>query len=327
MVLAVESNVSKAVTRMGTAVDSNSAKDARILVVDDDQEMMAYISGILASAGFHVVCAHNGAVALELLRKTQPPDMVISDLRMPRVDGLSLLSALRGAPETAYVPFIVVSGFDDSKVRGLEEGANDYVTKPFDSAELVARVRSHLRQARVSAKWRAETWVDPLTGLLNRRGFIEHAERELHRAVRHQTSLSLVFTDVDGFKQLNDWFGHSFGDQVLRDVAGVLDHSLRGCDLAGRWGGDEFVLLLPGSGRLSARRVALRIERQVDRLVDVDGFGLSSGIACLFEDVPAEGEGVIEALISFADRQMYRSKRERHQRFAVGTDPGIRSSR
>ena len=300
--------------------------EARILVVDDDGEMRSYMSDILARSGFQVSCAKNGAIALDHLRCTSQPDLIICDLHMPQVDGFTLLSAIRRSADIAHTPVIFVSGFADLKIPGLDRGANDYITKPFDGNELIARVRCHLRVSRVSRKWREATCVDPLTGLLNRRGFSEHTSREINRAIRHQTSLAVVFLDVDRFKELNDTFGHSYGDEILSQIADVLDHNLRGSDLAARWGGDEFVLVLPGSGRSSAIRVTYRIQQAVRQLVDLEGFGVSAGIACLFDDVAANEPDLTALLVRAADAAMYRCKANRPNRrglMAVGTQPGI----
>jgi diguanylate cyclase (GGDEF)-like protein len=304
----------------------DDAVEARILVVDDDRDMRRHLSDVLARSGYQVSCAKNGAIALEHLRLATHPDLVICDLHMPRVDGFTLLAAIRCSPDIAHTPVIFVSGFDEFKIPGLDRGANDYITKPFDSSELIARIRCHLRISRLSRKWREATCVDPLTGLLNRRGFAEHTSREINRAIRHQTSLSVVFLDVDRFKDLNDTFGHSYGDEILTQIADVLDRNLRGSDLAARWGGDEFVLVLPGSGRSSAVRVTYRIQQAVRQLADLDGFGVSAGIACLFEDVAATEADITALLVHAADAAMYRCKANRPNRrslMAVGTQPGV----
>lgn len=302
---------------------------ASVLVVDDDPEILTYIADLLTNAGHQVICAKNGAIALDLLRRAAPPDLIIADLRMPRVDGMKLLRELRHSPNTAHIPVIILSGDHDRTVDALDLGANDYMTKPIEGAELVARANSHLRVARAAEKWRQGSFIDPLTGLLNRRGFTTYAVREVERAIRQQTSLAIVFLDIDRFKQVNDLFGHTFGDQVLCYVAEALDQNLRGCDLAARWGGDEFVLLLPCAGRSSAKRVAHRIQDRT-RLLITSGippdFGVSVGIACLFEDVPSSAENIVQALIKTADAAMYRTKsaRRRPNRFADGSRTAVK---
>lgn len=298
----------------------------RILVVDDDETVRRFFSRVLVTEGYTVSLAPDGVVGMHLVRNASTrPDLILLDLDLPNADGFEVLAELRAAAETRYLPVLVVTGFDEARHTGrcFDRGANDFLHKPVDSRVLVARVRRHLGVHRESQRWRSRSCEDELTGLLTRWAFKDSVRREIGRAVRRHVPLSIAFLDLDGFKDINDGLGHSAGDRVLECVADALRHVLRRCDVAARWGGDEFVLALPGAERRTAGLVIDRIREEAGRLTrnNIDmTIGFSAGISCLFEDVRAQDDRAIAKLIEAADRSMYDDKQERtgpHPKFAA----------
>jgi diguanylate cyclase (GGDEF)-like protein len=310
----------------GTGLESLSVVTSRILVVEDDSAMRAYLTETLTGAGHVVVSVADGQSAKRFFRTAS---LVLLDLDLPRVEGLSLLAEIRCDPRTEDLPVVIVSGYRaiGSVVAGLDGGANDYLTKPVDSAELVARVRTHLRAARQAQGWRQSACEDPLTGVLNRRGLLRCLERETGRATRFRTPLSVVFLDVDGFKAINDRFGHRQGDAVLRAIGQMLRRTLRRYDAVGRWGGDEFVLVLPGSSRAATAVALARLEPALASAIAGALRGpsvasLSFGVATLGDDVARGAPSSGERLVDAADRAMYQRKAKRTNARMAASEAG-----
>ena len=287
-----------------------TVENASILVVDDEPDERDVLSAVLARAGHVVRCADSVATALTALGAEPPPDLILLDLGMPGVGGLALLVEVREAARTAGVPVIVVSGSAEASVRveSLDAGANDYITKPVNGAELLARMRNLLRAGSELERLRRGSFLDSLTGLLNRVGLDHLLGLQVELAIRQRSPLAVLFVDLDGFKRVNDDRGHAAGDRVLCDVARALEVQLRGCDFAARWGGDEFVVVLPGAAPAMARGVIARLEGAVAG-VATSGIALSAsiGMTCLFEDVPP-GADTARRLVERADEAMYRVK-------------------
>ena len=204
-----------------------------------------------------------------------PSRMVITDWMMPRLDGVELIRRIRELDLDRHTYVILLTARDkkDDVVAGLSSGADDYLTKPFDHRELDARIAIgqrmiSLEDRLLTSRERLEQLAtyDQLTGLLNRHALLERAEDEVHRAVRKGNPLGVVVVDVDLFKSVNDEHGHVQGDEVLRQVAHALSANVRPYDLVGRWGGEEFLLFLPGTSLGEARLVAERVREGVSRL-------------------------------------------------------------
>jgi len=245
-------------------------------------------------------------------------DIVLCDLEMPRIDGFKFLNMIKSRPELADVPVIMLTGVGDRerKIKGLELGASDYVTKPFDPEELVARVKIHLKIKQLQDNLRRSNELllelsntDYLTGLFNRRYLMKELEKEFQRSVRIGHNLSLIILDVDHFKRVNDTYGHLQGDIVLQKVAQQLQKELRSYDVAARYGGEEFIAVLPEASLEDASFVAERIRAAVESLT-FDGvvhelaITVSLGVAGI--KIPECGS--VDDVIKMADDALYRAK-------------------
>jgi two-component system chemotaxis response regulator CheY len=303
----------------------------RVLVVDDDPVIRRIVQASLASAGHTVEQAGDGQSALELL-KHDPIRLVITDWQMPGMDGPELIQRLRASTPDAYTYIILLTAKSEKEdvATGLETGADDYLTKPFNPRELRARVGIGERILNLEAVLKESrdqlevlAMHDGLTGLLNRRAIQAHAEAEWHRAARERESLSLVLLDIDHFKSVNDRHGHLVGDQALRLVAEVLAQRVRPYDQTGRWGGEEFLLVLPWTDLAAARLVAERVRARVAAtpLPLADGSGLdlrvSLGVTSTSTGMPTS----VEALLRQADEALYQAKRAGRDRIRA-FDPG-----
>ncbi len=303
------------------------ARARRVLVVDDSTAVRSSLRATLAampSVG-EVLEAVDGVDALACLARG-PVDLILTDLTMPRLDGFKFIAAVRANPRLRDTMIIMLSAHGEAvdKVRGLTLGANDYVTKPFERGELQARVGVMLKMKelqeellRKNAQLEAANRelerlasIDGLTGIANRRCFFERLEVEFSRSRRRAGPLSLLLLDIDHFKRFNDAHGHQAGDEALRVVAGLLHEGIRDYDLAGRYGGEEFVVLLPDTPPSDALLVAERLRESIAAAAVEVGPGATApitasfGVACM----PALAAASVEELVAAADRALYRAK-------------------
>lgn len=303
----------------------------RILVVDDEESIRSILTQVLAGDGHDVTAASSGEEALEVFRR-QPFPLVMTDIYMGKMNGLELLKEIRLLDPESMVVVITSNASLETATEALRAGAADYLTKPFEDIELVSAViiraieklelqrnntflldrlkKNAAELERVNGSLRDLANRDGLTGLYNHRYFREALERELARSERGGGKLSLVFIDIDHFKQFNDTHGHLAGDQLLRELSQILRLQIREASLVARYGGDEFVLMLPDTGRDGAQTMAERIRSAVERH-PFDGAAselhqtvtLSGGVAT-FPDDAADDKTLIEC----ADRALYRAK-------------------
>jgi diguanylate cyclase (GGDEF)-like protein len=291
-----------------------------LLVADDEPDARDVLAQVLEPE-YDVVAAADGQQAVDLAR-AERPDVVLLDLNMPRLDGFQALERLRADPSTTDIPVIFVSARSDDavKVRSLDLGAVDYLQKPFSERELRARVERTLRMSRSQLALRELAQTDALTGLANLRAFRARVEEEVKRARRYRTPLTAVMIDMDQLKPVNDQLGHGAGDRAIAAVAAVLREELRETDFGARYGGDEFVILLPHTGaeegRVFAERACARLHETV---LELGGrhvpLGASFGVACLSG---GEEEDGAEGLVRAADDALYAAKRAGRGRVAVG---------
>jgi diguanylate cyclase (GGDEF)-like protein len=282
-----------------------------ILVVDDEESNLYALRLILESKSYRCLEATNGEQAIEAALGSEP-DVILLDIHMPEMDGFEVCQRLKADARTAHIPIVFLTARyrDHAEIaRGLEVGAYDYVTKPFNTAELTARIGVMMRIRRAEDDARKASLTDSLTGLHNRRFLEARLEEEMARSERHGTPLACVMLDLDHFKTINDSFGHSVGDTVLRDVACILRRHIRKSDLAIRYGGEEFVLVLFSTDAESARIVAERVRSDVEEHVMKSGnqtlrLTVSVGIAS-FPDKEARS---VDDLMHHADEALYKAK-------------------
>jgi diguanylate cyclase (GGDEF)-like protein len=243
----------------------------RILIVDDEPGILDMLRRRLEALGCQVAVLPGGGGVLRHARE-HAPDLVLLDVMMPDVDGFAVCQQLKTDPQTRDIPVVLMTARTevDSRVRGLELGAHDYVGKPFETAELIARVRAALRVKRLqdelreaNERLRRLATSDALTDLPNRRTFDEQIFVEMERARRSGQAVSVIMLDLDRFKRINDVYGHQVGDDVLRQVGRVLAQRRRVTDLVARYGGEEFVWVLPGARAQDAVELAEWVRRAV----------------------------------------------------------------
>lgn len=302
-----------------------------VLVVDDDAVSRAVVQKHLQKAGFKVVTAANGQNALELFDQQFFP-IVLTDWMMPGIDGPQLCRLIREKQTDGYVFMILVTARDSKTdiVSGLESGADDYLTKPIHPAEMVARVNTGIRILRLEQSLKKAneeikllSITDPLTGCYNRGYLNERLLYELKRAQRYRHPLSLVLSDIDHFKNVNDTYGHQVGDLVLKAFARCIQKEIRKkIDWIVRYGGEEFLIVLPETRNLGALSMAERLRQAVSATIIQAGseelsITASFGGACASFEDERNDEVTMEQLINQADEQLYRSKKEGRNRTNV----------
>ena len=288
-----------------------------VLVADDDGVTRAIVSTWLGGSGYEVVGARDGDEALAVATERQP-DLLLVDVTMPGLDGYDVCRAVQAASATPPpVIFLTADARTEARVTGLDAGAVDYIVKPFAEAELVARVRAALRTKAQRDTFVEQAARDGLTGLLNRRELDLRAEGAVRFADRTGGTLSCLMVDLDHFKRINDRFGHAAGDEVIRETARRIAAACRASDVVGRYGGEEFLLLLPASGGQQAVTVGDKVRRVLsERPI---GFG-GREIPVTASVGVAEWDGTVSArpLYAAADRALYRAKRLGRNRTELG---------
>jgi len=288
---------------------------ATILVIDDSESQRSGLRKALGDAGFEVLLAADGIEGLKQLLQ-EHVDLVICDLEMPGLDGGKLIP-MSDSPEHRAIPFLMLTAVQDPKRRArlFKEGARDVITKPYHHEELLARVRYQLELERLRHELLAKneqlerlSTTDELTGLYNRRHIDSLLRLEFQRARRHGTPLAAVMLDLDHFKQVNDVYGHQAGDQVLREVGGILASRLRSTDSGGRYGGEEFLLLV-GCVAKGARTLAERWRMDLEsRDIALEG-GRSVALTMSVGVAPFNREmGGPAQLVAAADAALYQAK-------------------
>jgi diguanylate cyclase (GGDEF)-like protein len=287
---------------------------ARIVVADDSLVVRTLLRRQLEEHGHTVLEAVDGEDALRVVR-AEKPDIVLLDVEMPKLDGHRVLAALRADPELADTPVVFLTGRTTTEdvVEGLRLGAHDYLRKPFEPAELLARVSAAHRvktlqdQLRVrNAELDAMSRTDALTGLPNRRHLQEHLVATASAAARHGQHVGILMIDVDNFKTVNDTIGHGGGDIVLRVVASRISSACRTEDVAGRWGGEEFIVVAPLTDRDGVASLGERVRSLVAaEPVVVDG---ESALVVTVSVGAASGLGDVDGLVRDADAALYEAK-------------------
>ncbi|QDU26068.1 Response regulator PleD [Anatilimnocola aggregata] len=289
-----------------------------ILLVDDDPAILRLLARWLEQAGYRVTTARDGYEAKQAIER-ECPHVVVTDWEMPHVDGLELCRWVRGQnlPHYVYLLFLTVRAGLSDLVRGLESGADDFLKKPIDKDELLARLRSAKRVLDLEERLGVLARCDALTGLASRRTFFEFLNREWSRSQRYRFPLSCVMVDIDYFKRINDTHGHAAGDEVIRRVADCLSAGCRTSDIVSRHGGEEFCLLLPETIEHNAATWADRMRQKLAALrIEFGGKTLqitaSLGVAQRMSDTATS-----EQLVDMADQALIVAKRTGRDRVAT----------
>ncbi|HEU4629099.1 MAG TPA: PleD family two-component system response regulator [Gemmatimonadaceae bacterium] len=298
--------------------------NARILIVDDHQDNVELLQARLEARGYRTETATNGQQALDRVA-ANPPDLILLDVMMPEVDGIEVARRIKANPRLPFIPIIMQTALDatESKVEGLDAGADDYITKPINFAELEARVNSLLRikalqedlaqrerqLAEMNDRLRHISQTDALTDLDNRRYIEERLAEMFGHAARFGEPLACVMCDLDKFKPVNDTYGHQAGDAVLRQFAAILRQEAREIDRIGRYGGEEFIFLLPGTSAEAAAVFAERVRAAVEAFTfSIPGGSLQRTISCGVAAWPHPGIDSSDALVKAADDALYVAK-------------------
>ena len=289
---------------------------ATVLVADDSPTVRVLVRLELEAAGYEVVEAEDGRQALATVADGGV-DVVLLDVEMPVLDGFATIDALKGDPRTADVPvvFLTSRGESDDILEALRRGAHDYVRKPPEATELLARVGAAAQVTALRAELRRRSEeldrvsrTDHLTGLFNRRHLDEQLQAVVASSRRHAFPFTVLLADVDHFKRVNDVHGHVVGDEVLVQVAQRFSSAVRTEDLVGRWGGEEFLVLLPHTDLSGGRALAERLRAAV-AATPVHGPGGDVPVTVSIGGSVALGPGAdVEALLRAADDHLYAAK-------------------
>lgn len=292
----------------------------RVLVADDEAVSRRLLQSSLTRWGYEVVPASDGNEAARALLAPDAPKLAVLDWMMPGLDGLQLCQEIRRSKPEPYTYILLLTGkrSQGDVIEGLEAGADDYITKPFDPNELKVRLRTgkrilYLQEQLISAReaLRDRATHDQLTGLWNRAAIMDILEEEIGRTRRAGGTLGVLMADLDHFKKVNDTHGHPAGDEVLRQAAKAICESTRRYDSVGRYGGEEFLVVLPGCDACNALSHAERLRTAVANLgVDFNGHQirptLSLGVAVSNKPPYASAFDLVQA----ADWALYQAKRE-----------------
>jgi diguanylate cyclase (GGDEF)-like protein len=289
-----------------------------ILIVDDNPENIQVLGGLLSDEDYNPAGVSSGERAIAFLKKHKP-DLILLDVLMPDMDGYSICRKIREEEANRPIPIIFLTAKTDEKdiLKGFESGGVDYITKPFNTSELLARVKTHIELKQVREKLYELSITDDLTGLHNRRHFKHVLRREISRSVRHGVNLCLAIIDIDHFKMINDTHGHESGDLVLRALSDVFNQAFRKCDITGRIGGEEFAVMLPETDLEGAALVTDRFRERVEQ----ESGNLHKGVGTFTVSVGVtQRTGTtddIDTLMKQADQALYRAKREGRNRVCL----------
>jgi two-component system cell cycle response regulator len=307
---------------------------AKILLVEDDKIQAGVTKDYLEANGYEVICVRDGKSAIKMA-KTQHVDLILLDLILPDINGNEVARWLKLNEDTKGIPIIVltVKSSTIEKVAGLEAGADDYLPKPYNEIELNARIYACLRTKALQDELRqknsqlegvllkVETLAitDSLTELFNRRHFGNTIEKEFNRTIRYQSPTSCLMIDIDYFKKINDEYGHRAGDLVLKEIAKIIKSCIREIDTVARWGGEEFIVLLPETKQEDALQSAKRILEAISnhQFSGIPGkITVSIGLA----SVPEASIDTADKLIHTSDLALYEAKDKGRNRIEVAQE-------
>lgn len=302
----------------------------RILIVDDDEDRRRMLTRLLEREGYEIECLPDGADVFDRVHDS-PPDLVLLDVMLPGLSGFEICADLKMAEAMKLTPIILMTSHavdEESVVRGLMCGADDYVVTPSRLAELRARIRVQLRNRRTRellewaraqrASLKSAAFADALTGVANRR----QVDLVVDETLDNGTAVILIMADIDHFKSINDTYGHAVGDKVLQQVAKAMAAHARGSDLVGRYGGEEFVVIVRGAKPVVAEAIAERYRNVVGTLTFAEGQGpkgVSISLGVSWDDGQGETRLSRSQLLAAADAALYEAKRSGRNRVVAAT--------
>ena len=297
-------------------ISTTEILNATILIVDDLQANVRLLENMLRGAGYTRIASTMDPHEVCALHRENHYDLILLDLLMPSMDGFQVMEGLKGIETGGYLPVLAITAQPTHKLRALQSGAKDFISKPFDLAEVLMRVHNMLEvrllhQAANNYGKLLESLAlyDPLTGLANRRLLSDRLSVALVHARRSTSAVAVVYLDLDGFKQINDMLGHGAGDVLLKLVAGRLAATVREEDTVARVGGDEFILgLWHVSGADYAANVAPKVIEAVSKPYDIEGHAVRITISAGIGVYPVHGEDA-DTLMKSADLALYDAKR------------------
>ena len=302
------------------------------MIAEDDPVSRRILEATLTKWGYEVVVTADGEQAWEVMRQDGAPNLAILDWMMPGMKGTEVCRRIRShsdrTPSYAYIVLLSTKAQKQDLIHGMDAGADDYLIKPFDPGELQVRLAAAKRMLDLQAELletqealRHEALHDSLTGLWNRSAILEILQNEVVRARRQGTSVGVIIADLDHFKRINDTCGHLAGDTTLRKATEIMQSKLRRYDTIGRYGGEEFLIVIPGCNVTAAGKRAELIRRCLaETAIPLEGRDVSL-TACL--GVAAAGPDAtddLDVLIQAADAAMYRAKRAGRNRVELAKD-------
>lgn len=290
----------------------------RILIAEDDSTSRRILEAVLVKWGYEVISAIDGNEAWDKLSQKDAPKMAVLDWMMPGMEGVEICKKLRekqkDQEQYTYLILLTSKVSKESIINGMEAGADDYVVKPFDLYELRARIRAGQRIIQLQSELLvakqdllAQSRTDPLTGVFNRRAILSQLEIELPRAQREKKKVSISLLDIDHFKNVNDTYGHMAGDDVLRECVKRIGYAIRTYDSLGRFGGEEFLIVIPGTEESEAYAIGERIRSVIGRK-DILVNGSRIPVTASQGLVTWDGNASIDDLIDRADKALYQAK-------------------
>lgn len=314
---------------------------AKVLLVEDDPLQANETKFILEKSGYEVILAHDGVNAIKMV-KAEKPDIILLDVIIPGLDGYEVCRWLKLDDASRGIPIIMLTVKKElvDKISGLQIGADEYLPKPYNELELNARIYALLRTKTLQDELRMKNKqledllqkveymaiTDSLTSLYNRRRFHMVLNKEYERTKRYATPLTVVMLDIDHFKKVNDKFGHQAGDAVLKETAQMIQKSIRDIDVAFRYGGEEFVIVLPNTEKNDASVVAERMRKKIaeHEFQELSGghITISIGIA----GIPDEDISSEERLIQCADIALYQAKQNGRNRVETSNGKAFKKS-
>lgn len=297
----------------------------KILIVDDMPVNIRMLGEVL-HADYQILIATSGQKALQIAQSANQPDLILLDIMMPEIDGFEVCRRLKSDMNTQDIPIIFITAKNavEDEIQGLELGAVDFITKPFSMPIVKARVKTHLMLKLKSDLLEKLTNTDALTNIPNRRKLDEFLHLEWNHARRNSSELSVIFTDIDYFKQYNDFYGHQAGDNCLITIARILRTSLdRSTDFVARYGGEEFVVVLPQTTMSAAQMIAKRIQKNLElanlphqeSILPHKKVSLSMGIASTIPKNNMQPEDLVKA----ADEALYQAKTKGRNQIVIAS--------